>query len=312
MEVKGKGTSLRQMDYLMHEAAGISRRAISENTEKTYQSLLKRYSDGLSRIPDAPPAFPVTAQSIITYLTFRKTMEHCSLNTIKGDLSAIRRYLHINQLPDVTQSTLVREFMTGMRHVMPADPPFRKLPILPEHLNAFAQRIKSEDDDDAIMYMTMMAVSFQGFLRISELLGLGNKDVQVHEDALQLTIRRSKTDQNGEGQSCFIKRTEKRYDSTRWLELYSLSHDMTADEPLFPVRPQEFRTIIKEWLTAIGVPNVTKYSAHSLRRGGAAAAARAGLEDSWIQRHGRWRSWCFVKYTEIERREAGMRITAAI
>ena len=92
----------------MHEAADIARRAISENTEKTYQSLLKRYSDGLSRIPDAPPAFPVTAQSIITYLTFRKTMEHCSLNTIKGDLSAIRRHLHIYQLPDVTQSTLVR------------------------------------------------------------------------------------------------------------------------------------------------------------------------------------------------------------
>jgi hypothetical protein len=83
------------MDFLMQEAAGISRRSISVNTEKLYQCLLKRYSQAMSQIPNAPPAFPVTSESVIAYLTFRKTMEQCSLNTIKADLSAIRRHLHV-------------------------------------------------------------------------------------------------------------------------------------------------------------------------------------------------------------------------
>ena len=81
---------------------------------------------------------------------------------------------------------------------------------------------------------------------------------------------------------------------------------------LFPAEAQKFRQIIKSWLKGIGVPEVDRYSAHSLRRGGAAAAARMGIEDSVIQRHGRWRSWCFVVYTQIERRDAGRRITAVI
>ena len=64
----------------------------------------------------------------------------------------------------------------------------------------------------------------------------------------------------------------------------------------------------------IGIPDVelARYSTHSLRRGGAAAAARAGVEDSVIQRHGRWKSWCFTLYTQMEREEAGRIITEGI
>ena len=34
----------------------------------------------------------------------------------------------------------------------------------------------------------------------------------------------------------------------------------------------------------------SKFGLHSLRSGGASAAANAGIPDRWFKRHGRWRS----------------------
>lgn len=38
------------------------------------------------------------------------------------------------------------------------------------------------------------------------------------------------------------------------------------------------------------VPDISLFSTHSLRAGGASAAANAGVPDRVFQRHGRWRS----------------------
>lgn len=38
------------------------------------------------------------------------------------------------------------------------------------------------------------------------------------------------------------------------------------------------------------VPDISLFSTHSLRAGGASAAANAGVTDRLFQRHGRWRS----------------------
>ena len=42
-------------------------------------------------------------------------------------------------------------------------------------------------------------------------------------------------------------------------------------------------------LEAIGLDR-KQFSLHSLRSGGASAAANAGLHDRWFKRHGRWLS----------------------
>lgn len=42
-------------------------------------------------------------------------------------------------------------------------------------------------------------------------------------------------------------------------------------------------------LTSIGLDKA-KFGLHSLRSGGASAAANAGVPDGWFKRHGRWRS----------------------
>ena len=46
-----------------------------------------------------------------------------------------------------------------------------------------------------------------------------------------------------------------------------------------------FKSIFKDIL-----PDISLFSTHSLRAGGASAAANAGVPDRVFQRHGRWRS----------------------
>ena len=60
------------------------------------------------------------------------------------------------------------------------------------------------------------------------------------------------------------------------------------------------------------IPDPLGYSAHSFRRGGAAEATKAGIEDSTIQRHGRWKSTIFMIYTIMEHKHAGQIITNSI
>ena len=49
------------------------------------------------------------------------------------------------------------------------------------------------------------------------------------------------------------------------------------------------RELVLEKLAEIGLDK-SKYGLHSLRAGGASAAANAGIPDRWFKRHGRWRS----------------------
>ena len=49
------------------------------------------------------------------------------------------------------------------------------------------------------------------------------------------------------------------------------------------------RELVLEMLAKIGLDR-SRYGLHSLRSGGASAAANADIPDRWFKRHGRWRS----------------------
>ena len=49
------------------------------------------------------------------------------------------------------------------------------------------------------------------------------------------------------------------------------------------------RELVLEKLSLLGLDK-SKFGLHSLRAGGASAAANAGIPDRWFKRHGRWKS----------------------
>ena len=70
---------------------------------------------------------------------------------------------------------------------------------------------KAADDEDASIHLrdrVLILVGFAGALRVSEMVGLQQKDVSFRHGGLELTLRGAKTDHDREGQTIFIHRAE--------------------------------------------------------------------------------------------------------
>ena len=157
-----------------------------------------------------------------------------------------------------------------------------------------------------------LVVGFFGMLRRSELAALTVGNVRLLEGGgAEIFIARSKTDQRGEGAwVCLAERSGSKVPIGRILRRHVAEAERqgaSAAQPLFtrqarwegtaaPWAVGAFTTRLRTLLTDLqrDVPglsvDVMQLSSHSLRRGGATAAANAGVGVEDIKAHGRWRS----------------------
>jgi integrase len=139
----------------------------------------------------------------------------------------------------------------------------------------------------------MLLIGFAGAFRRSEIVGLHLRDVQISDAGLTITLRRSKTDQEG---ASFTKgipvgtsdATCPKCALEAWLQLAGITSG-----PIF--RPVDrwghvgkhalsslgVARAVKRALTALEV-DTTAYSGHSLRAGLVTAAAMAGVSERII------------------------------
>ena len=157
----------------------------------------------------------------------------------------------------------------------------------------------------------MFLLCYAGFLRFNELANLKICDIVICNSHVKLFLEKSKTDQFREGAWVFIGATYKNTCPVsmlrKYLTLANIS-DMYSDDFLF--RPLSFcktqtlhilrsghlhisytrcREIFKEVLESIGLDS-SLFGLHSLRAGGASAAAAVGVPDRLFKRHGRWKT----------------------
>ena len=117
-------------------------------------------------------------------------------------------------------------------------------------------------------------------------------------------IRSSKTDQYRQGDTILVARTASPTCPVAMLEQYfklgGLSHSSTLSlfrgitqtkqgERLRASGSLSYTRMRELFLAKLGVDS-SKFGLHSLRAGGASAAANAGVADRLFKRHGRWRS----------------------
>lgn len=148
----------------------------------------------------------------------------------------------------------------------------------------------------------LLLVGFALMARRSELAALDLADLREVPEGLLVTIRRSKTDQDGRGvevavpygshpDTCPVRTVR------AWRAL--LAQRGITDGPLLRrvdrhghiggrLSGDGIRRIVQAAAVRAGLPDADAYSAHSLRAGGATAAARAGVPVATIARHGRW------------------------
>jgi integrase len=146
----------------------------------------------------------------------------------------------------------------------------------------------------------LLLLGFAGALRRSELVALDVTDVTEDDDGLRLVIRRSKTDQDGEGvlvglpygshpATCPVRAWR------AWLVRSGLTqgpafrsvdrHGRLGDRRL---SDRAVADMIKRRAAAAGLPG--RFGGHSLRAGFATESYARGVPELAVMRHGRWRS----------------------
>ena len=140
---------------------------------------------------------------------------------------------------------------------------------------------------------SIILIGFSGGFRRDEIVSLDYEDLDYVPEGLKINLRRSKTDQFGEG---FIKALPY-FDNTQYCPVESLKRWIKISKiisgPLFRrfskgsrllenrLSGQTVALIIKQYLNLAGIDS-KNYSGHSLRSGFATTAAESGVEERSI------------------------------
>ena len=209
-------------------------------------------------------------------------------------------------LQPVSGAPLVQAALAGFRRML-AQPKVHKESVTAEMLKAMVEAAGPEPSLSEVRLLAVCLLTFAGFLYCEELLKLECADVEFNTEGLVMHIKSSKTDQFREGASLVVARTGLSTCPVAMMERYfclgnlcSGSHDKVFRAIVHTKTGETLRrsgglsyTQLRELL----LPKIAQlgmdpelFGMHSLRAGGATAAANAGVPDRLFKRHGRWRS----------------------
>ena len=158
-----------------------------------------------------------------------------------------------------------------------------------------------------IRSVVICSLAFAAFLRFEELSKLVRSDVKIENDMLKLFIQSSKTDQYRDGAwivvassgkaTCpvaimnrSLERTGLSCDSPLFCQLSKTKYSYNCYKPRSKgLSYSRLRELVLQAFKDV-VPGISAIGTHSLRSGGATAAANAGVPHRLFKRHGRWAS----------------------
>lgn len=279
--------SLAGLDQLQDEALRFARASKSAATIRAYRSDWRDFTAWCEcRDLQALPAAPATVALYVTDLA-----GWAKVSTIGRRLSAIAEAHHLAGESSPTQDPRVRTTMAGIRRTLGVAQE-GKQPILTEQLRAMVAPL-SEDRLLDVRDRALLLVGFAGAFRRSEIVGLDVADISNGSDGLTVLLRRSKTDQEGQGRKVGIP-----YGSNpatcpvrayrAWLD----ASGVTSGPAFRPVgrgntvgagrlHDRGVAMAVKRRLAAAMI-DPASYAGHSLRSGLATSAARAGASERSI------------------------------
>jgi integrase len=139
----------------------------------------------------------------------------------------------------------------------------------------------------------LLLIGFAGALRRSELVALDVGDIEHVHQGIIVTLRRSKTDQDGQGRKIGIPFGRRRWCPVAAFEAWLAVSRIVAGPIFRPVdrhghvletrlSGEAVSHVVQERVAAVGL-DPSPYSGHSLRAGFATSAAQAGVLTSRIR-----------------------------
>ena len=276
---------------LQDETISNLRSSKANNTLRAYKSDFRDFS--LFCVKHSLQSIPTSPNTVSLYLT--------SLNKIDVKMSTLRRRLVsigvVHKLKGYyldTKHPIIVENILGIKRTKGSFQKGKK-PLLINHLNKIIEAINIDNSPKIkkLRDKSLILIGFSGGFRRSEIISIDYQDLEFVEEGLKIMVKRSKTDQFGEGHLKGIP-----YFSNEmlcpvttlkdWIDIskinsgpifrkfnkgYNLSNLRLTD--------QTVALLIKDYLNKSGLDSKS-FSGHSLRSGFASVTAEAGADERSI------------------------------
>ncbi len=263
----------------------------ANNTIRAYKSDFNDF--GLFCAQNGFKSLPSEPKIISLYITHLSTKE-VKMSTLKRRLVSIGVIHKLKGHYLDTKHPSIIENLMGIKRRKGSVQKGKK-PLLINNLKQIIDVIDKDINDEIkqLRDRSIILIGFSGGFRRNEIVSLDYDDLDFVSEGLKINIKRSKTDQFGEGslkalpyfensQYCPVASLQK------WLDISKIN-----EGPLFRrfkkgskisdkrLTDQTVALLIKKYLEMAGI-NSKNYSGHSLRSGFATSAAESGAEERSI------------------------------
>jgi site-specific recombinase XerD len=262
------------------KAADFARQDKAPSTRAAYQSDFRIFtrwcaSRGVS-------ALPAAAETVAAFLA-AQAEAGLAASTITRRGAAIRYAHKLAGHEPPGNSEAVKATLSGIRRTVGTAPRNRKAPLLSEAMHRISRAAAL--DLKGLRDRALLLLGFGGAFRRSELAALNVDDLEFTDDGLKITIRRSKTDQEGlgvtiaiiKGGACCPVKAVMEWCAAARIESGPIFRTVRKGNRVLETRltPKSVCVIVKDYAALIGL-DATKIGAHSLRSGFLTSAARRG------------------------------------
>ena len=262
----------------------------ANNTLRAYKSDFKDFGSfcakhGFNSLPTEP-------KIVSLYLTHLS--KNSKISTLKRRLVSLSVVHKLKGHYLDTKHPIIVENLMGIKRLKGSIQKGKK-PILISHLKSIINVIHEQNVNDInkLRDKTIILIGFGGGFRRTELISIDHEDLEIVQEGLKITIKKSKTDQFGEGMTkglpyfsnelyCPVTNLKK------WLEISNIKSGpifrrFTKGSILTEKRlsDQSVVLLIKKYLKLAGINN-NNFSGHSLRSGFATVAADSGADERSI------------------------------
>jgi integrase len=280
------------------EFADLDRRAEDFARASKADSTLRRYAQSWKAFfawcaAHEVPALPASPADVARYLVTLADQAKKAA-TIELALVAIAQAHKLAGLESPRKDARVQAVRVGIRRRLGVAQR-HVAPLLAEDLRALLGHLPS--GPLGIRDAALLLLGFGAALRRSELVALDVEDLELVPAGVLLQVRRSKTDQEGQGRTVAVPRSLHPevcpvVALERWLQTARIStgaifvrvdrHENILLEQRLCA--QAVALVVKRHVDALGM-KAERFSGHSLRAGLVTAAARAGKAERLIMRH---------------------------
>ena len=269
------GIASKNIKELEEETLNNLRNSKANNTLRAYKSDYKDFALFCSK--NSFQSMPTQPKIMALYLThLSKTSKY---STLKRRLASIGVLHKMKGHYIDTKHPIIMENLMGIKRTNGSNQKGKK-PLLISDLKLLVEAIhqSKEKDNRKIRDKALVLIGFSGGFRRSELVDIEYEDIEFVLEGVKIFVKRSKTDQSGEGMTKAIPY----FDNENFCPVKALKNWIKISDlkngKIFSISDKNVALIIKKYANYAGLDS-HRYAGHSLRSGFATSTAESGAEE---------------------------------